>query len=58
MPVMELDEWMPTNEKGRIDLPKIRRRVDEEVQAREEELEHAREHEDPTGLWKALSAAA
>ena len=58
VPVMEVDAWMPKHEKGRIDLPDIRRRVDEEVQAREEELEYARERGDPTALWKALSAAA
>ena len=32
--------------------------VDEEVQARERELEDAREQEDPTALWRVLSAAA
>ena len=51
--VMEIDEWMPRNEKGRIDILKLRRRVDEEVQAREKELEEAREQEDPTALWRA-----
>ena len=58
VPLVEIDEWVPRNENGRIDLPKIRRLVDEEVQAREEELDYASEHEDSTALWRALSAAA
>ena len=49
---------MDAKKRGRIDLPKIRTRGDEDVQAREEELEHAKEHGDPTALRSALSAAA
>ena len=46
------------SKKGRIDTAKIKRRVDEEVQAREEELEDARRRGDPKALWRVLSAAA
>ena len=57
--VMEIDdEWMPKNENAPIDLPKTSRRVDEEVQAKEEELEYAKQRGDPTALWRALSTAA
>ena len=58
VPVMEIDEWMPRNANGRVDTAKIKHRVDEEVQAREEELEDAWQRGDPTTMWRALSAAA
>ena len=52
MLVKEVDEWMPRSKKGRVDILRIKRRVDEDVLAREQELERAGRQRDSTALWK------
>jgi hypothetical protein len=56
--VPDLEEYMPRDEKGKLDIWRMRAAVDIAIMAREGDLERAKEQEDPTKLWQILSDAA
>ena len=58
VPVPDLEEYMPRDEKGKLDIWRMRAAVDIAIMAREGDLERAKEQEDPTKLWQILSDAA
>ena len=58
VPALDLEEYMPRDEKGKLDIWRMRAAVDIAIVAREEDLEWAKEQKDPTKLWQILSDAA
>ena len=58
LPVMDTDHMLPKSEKGKLDIDRIQRAVDEQVQGCELELTEALRQRGPTVLWKLLSQAA
>ena len=58
VPVLDLEEYMPRDEKGKLDIWRMRAAVDIAITARAEDLELAREQKNPSKLWQILSDAA